>query len=171
MTNDTYNLWSLILQATIGFFIVGTFAVYYFQLRAMRHGSTAQNILALVNFLQVSHVRDARTHVRKVLDGKPYSKWTDDDKRQAEAVCANYDIASIIALKHKLAPPSLLLDDFGPSIRACYEILKPHIEEFRKAENSGPTYWDDFGELYAQVSRSQRQRKSVEAANVPRGAS
>src|ERR1017187_9097172 len=99
----TYETWSLITQAVTGTAIVATFAVYYHQLRAMRHASSAQNILAVVSFLQAQDVRDARRVVRKTLIGRPFTSWTADEERAAALVCSTYDIAAIM-IRRGLVP-------------------------------------------------------------------
>ena len=48
------------------------------------------------------------------------------------------------------------VENWGPSIRHCYEVTKPLIQEMQKPENSGPTYWDDFIWLYEQVPKASQ---------------
>jgi len=134
-----------------------TLYIYYRQLRTMgaqlqaaRDASSAQNILALTNFLQAPEVRAAREIVRVRLSKKPFADWTEEERREAARVCSTYDVAAII-VRMRLVPPEPFVENWGPSIRHCYEVCKPLIEEMQKPENSGPTYWDDFGWLYAEV--------------------
>ncbi len=132
--------------------MIATFVATLHQLAVMRRGSKAQNILSIVNFLQDPRVREARTEVRRHLTAKDYVSWTQDDKLYADIVCSNYDVLAVLLLKENLVNPDLFLDNWGPSIRHCFEVLKPHIEEMQKPNNSGPYYWDDFGKLYAAVT-------------------
>jgi hypothetical protein len=58
------------IQIVTLLFIAPTVVIYFRQLRAMQAASKGQNILALVNFLQAQHVRDARKIVRNQLANK-----------------------------------------------------------------------------------------------------
>jgi hypothetical protein len=136
--------------------LILTLYIYYRQLRTMgaqlqaaQRASSAQNILALTSFLQAPEVRAARETVRVRLPNKNYGEWSEDERRDAARVCSTYDVAGII-VRLGLVPPETFVDNWGPSIRHCYEVLKPLILEMQKPENSGPGYWDDFGWLYQQ---------------------
>jgi hypothetical protein len=153
----TYEAWSLIIQAVTGVAIVATFAIYYHQLRAMRHASAAQNILAVVNVLQGQDVRDARRVVRKTLVGRPFASWTADEERAAALVCSTYDIAAIL-IRQGLVTPAPFVEDWGSSIKHCHEVLRDYIAEMRKPENSGPEYWNDFDWIYAEVLKRYGNR-------------
>ena len=146
---------TLLVQVLIWIAMIATFIVYYRQLAAMREATTAQNILALINFLQTPFVRNARRIVRKTLKNKPYP-WSEDEIDSASDVCSTYDVAAILILEQKIVSGEPFLKNWGPSIEDCYEILEPHIKEMQKPENSGPDYWDDFGKLYEVVRRSNK---------------
>lgn len=159
MTN--YEIASLIVQGLTGAAIVATFAVYYFQLRNMqqqlastRDASVAQNMLAVVNFLQVEDVRAARTVVRQELRSIPMSEWSSKQREAASRVCATYDVAAVL-LREGLVPLRPFADNWGPSIKDCYQILLPFIESMQLPQNSGPRYWNDFGWLHEQVLKAQ----------------
>lgn len=152
-----YEMASLIVQGVTGSAIVGTFVVYYFQLRtmqgqlkALRDSSTAQNILEVVNFLQGNEVRTARTVVREHLRKKDVSEWSDYERQAASRVCSTYDVAAIL-LREQLVPIEPFTDNWGPSIKDCYEVLLPYIREMQRPDRSGPDYWNDFGWLYQKV--------------------
>ena len=149
----------MLIVSTIGTIaLLLTLYVYYRQLRTMRgqldemkHGAVAQNILAVASFIQDEEVRKSREVVRVTLSKKPYIDWSQDDKRDASRVCANYDVAAII-IRLGFVPRGPFLENWGPSIHHCFEVLKPYIEEMQKPENSGPQYWDDFVWLYEQTN-------------------
>jgi hypothetical protein len=151
LSTEAYNFWNLVFQLLIWLAMLATFMVYFHQLRQMQRGSTGQNILALVTFLQAPYVRDARTTVRKSLRAIPYENWSDKEKQDASLVCSTYDVAAILILQQHLVPKEPFVSNWGPSIKDCYEVCKPHIAEMQKPENSGATYWNDFGELYDRV--------------------
>lgn len=166
----TYELLSLVVQGVSGAAIVGTFIVYYHQLRAMqgqlsalRDSSKAQNLLEVVNFLQGNEVRAARAVVREQLRNKEMSKWDDLERQAASRVCSTYDVAAIL-LREGLVPIEPFADNWGPSIKDCYEVLLPYITEMQAPSRSGPEYWNDFGWLYQQVAarRSVRSNSTMQ---------
>ncbi len=150
MSNEQMQVANLIIQTIISVAMVATFLVYYFQLRAMRSASAAQNILSLVTFLQAADVRIARGVVRKGLVNKPMSEWTADEVFHASLVCSSYDVAAIL-IRKGLVESETFLDNWGPSIEHCFDVLREYIQEMQKPENSGPNYWDDFVWLHEQV--------------------
>ncbi|MDO8444843.1 MAG: hypothetical protein Q7T53_01855 [Deltaproteobacteria bacterium] len=162
MTPNAYNAWSIVLQVMIWTAMIATFIVYYLQLKAMQKGAIGQNILSLINFLQATNVRDARTSVLKSLKLKKYADWNEDEKREASLVCSNYDVASILILQQKLVPLEPFVSNWGPSIKGCFEICREHIAEMQKPENSGPHYWNDFNILYDEVIKHTAQPGSQE---------
>ena len=81
---STYEIARLVVQAITAMAIIATLGVYYFQLRTMqmqltssRDASVAQNILAVVNFLQTEDVRVARTIVRQEMRAILMQEWDD----------------------------------------------------------------------------------------------
>ena len=150
MTDTQIQVTNLIIQTIISVAMVATFLVYYFQLRAMRSASAAQSILSLVIFLQAADVRTARGVVRKDLVNKTRKAWSADEEFHASLVCSSYDVAAIL-IRKGLVESETFLDNWGPSIKHCYEVLREYVQEMQKPENSGPLYWNDFGWLYEQV--------------------
>ena len=126
------------------------------QLQATRGAASAQNILALTSFLQAPEVRAARETVRVKLAKKDFSTWSEDERREASRVCSTYDVAAII-IRLGLVPSEPFVQNWGPSIRHCFEVTKHLIEEMQRPENSGSNYWDDFGWLYQQVVQGGQQ--------------
>jgi hypothetical protein len=149
-----YEKSSLVIQVLLGLVATATCLVYYYQLRVMSHqlsamqeSSKAQSSLELVSFLQASEVREARRIVRESLSSKKFHDWTTDDKRSASLVVANYDVAAAL-IREGLAPVSLICANWGPSIKHCFEILKPFIDEQRNRPGGSPAYWSNFEWLY-----------------------
>lgn len=139
----------LIVQVICTAVIAGTLIVYFSQLRTMRQASKAQNLLAVIQFLQTKEVRDARGAVRKTLKSKDLQDWTDSERDNAATTCSSYDVAAILAF-NGLVDVDLLLEHWGPSIKECFEVCEPYIEEMQAV--SGPKYWDDFGLLYKHMT-------------------
>lgn len=149
-----YELSSIILQILISVAAFGTLFVYFRQLRvmsgqlnAMQESSRAQSSLSLVEFLQAPEVRKARHVVRDVLSKKPHKNWSDEERGCASLVTANYDVASAL-IRSGLAPVELVAANWGPSIKHCYEVLEPFINEQRNLPGADPRYWSNFKWLY-----------------------
>lgn len=154
----TYECLSLFIQGAVGVAVVATFFVYLRQLRAMQsqltatqESSVAQNTLAVVHFLQAEDVRAARTIVRRQLRSKPMDGWNEQEREAASRVCATYDVAALL-LREKLVPPQPFVENWGASIADCHQILLPFIQKMQEATHSGPSYWNNFGWLNAQVA-------------------
>ena len=117
------------------------------QFSAMQESSRAQSGLSLVDFLQAPEVRDARHVVRGVLSKKPLTDWSEEERKQAALVTANYDVAGAL-IRSGLALWELVAANWGPSIRHCYEVLDPFILEHRDGPGADPKYWSNFKWLY-----------------------
>lgn len=154
----TYEKWTLLLQAVVAITAFATLAFLYRQVRVMidqivatQEASRAQGALAIVSFLQTSEIRASRECVRALLSTKHHSQWTDEEKRHAAAVCANYDVVASL-LKSKIAPVELIVANWGPSITHCHQVLSPYVSELRARPGAHPKYWSNFDWLRAQVS-------------------
>lgn len=145
-----YEGWSLVAQAFIAVVATATVIVYYRQLRvmgkqltAMQDSSRAESGLGLIAFLQSPEVREARKVVRSVLSKKPIAEWSQTEKDAASIVVANYDVAAAL-LRSGLLSVELVTTNWGPSIKHCYEILEPYIEEQRSRPGGHEKYWSNF---------------------------
>ena len=159
---STYEKLTLGLQVLVAIAAFATLAFLFKQVRAMvdqivatQEATRAQSALALANFLQSSEVRDARQCVRSSLSQRHHSQWTDEEKRQAAVVCANYDVAAGL-LRAKLAPVDLFVVNWGPSIAHCYQVLSPYIAELRSRPGGHPEYWGNFDWLHGQVGAKRQ---------------
>jgi hypothetical protein len=159
---STYENLTLALQAIVAVAAFATLAVYYHQLKimgrqlgAMQKSSEVQSALSVVGFLQAAEVRAARECVRGVLSAKPLAEWSVDERRLASVVSANYDVVAAL-LKSGLCSPELITANWGPSIRHCYEVLKPFLEEHRSKPGGDPEYWSNFAWLYGQAHPSSK---------------
>lgn len=148
-----YEIASIILQIFVSIAAFGALIIYYRQLRVMSHrldemqrSSKTQGGLSLVDFLQAPEVRSARHVVRNLTD-KPLEYWSEEERSSASVVTSNYDVAAAL-IRNGLAPVELIAGNWGPSIRHCYEILLPYIEEQRSRPGADPNYWGNFKWLY-----------------------
>ncbi len=151
-----YEGLSILLQVFIAVVATATCVVYFYQLRvmskqlsAMQESSKAQSGLELIAFLQAAEVRDARHHVRESLSQKPLKEWTTKDRKFAAQVVANYDVAAAL-LREGLGPVSLIAGNWGPSIKHCFDVLKPYIDEQRSRDGGCASYWSNFEWLNGQ---------------------
>lgn len=156
-----YETLTLVLQVIVGSAAFVTLWFLYRQLRlmqdqllAMQETSNTQSVLALVNFLQAPEVRAARQCVRDVLSRKPLAEWSPQERQAASMVCANYDVVAGL-LKARVAPPKLIVNNWGPSIRHCHAVLQPYIAELRCGAGGHPAYWSNFDWLRNEVDRGQ----------------
>lgn len=159
-----YQLGLLALQLVVNIAIIGTFFVYYRQLRVMQgqllvtqNASGSQNLLNCFQFLQQPHVRNARRVLINLKD-KPFNEWTTDDRAAANTACGSYDVVANLA-KWKVIPLEPLVDVWGYSIVKCYAAAEPLITEYRKPKGRAANYWDDFEWLWREVrARRDNQR-------------
>jgi hypothetical protein len=154
-----YEMLTLVLQAVVAVAAFATLAFLYRQIRIMMSQITASQeaarasaALAIVAHLQSQDVRAAREVVRSKLRKKGLSEWTPEERRSASTVCANYDVAAAL-LRADLAPVDLFAHNWGPSVRDCYEILSPFVQEHRTGAGADPSYWSNFDWLNDQVGR------------------
>jgi hypothetical protein len=129
-----------------------TFLVYLLQWRTMqrqlaaaRDGIGAQNLFALIAFLQDADARDARAWVLQRLGEIDYSQWSEQDKTNASRVCSKYDAVGMFT-RLKIVPLAPVVDSWGPSIRKCYLTLSPFVADMRV--KNGQAYWNDFEWLF-----------------------
>jgi hypothetical protein len=157
----TFEQLTIALQALVAVAAFATLGFLYHQVRVMvnqiiatQEATRAQSALALANFLQSPEVRSARQCVRSNLSRKHHSEWTDDEKRQASVVCANYDVAAGL-LRANLAPTDLFVANWGPSIAHCHQVLSPYMADLRSKPGGHPSYWTNFDWLFRQTSTGQ----------------
>lgn len=152
---------ALWIQTVATVVIAATFVVYILQWLAMRRGSTAQNIISVVQYIQDLDTRRARKHVIVNIGEKSFQAWDEQDRNSAATVCSSYDVVAIL-VKRELVPIDIIVENWGPSIKLCYPICRPYISEMRNS--AGSQYWDDFEWLYNQVIRNFPNRAQPSAA-------
>jgi hypothetical protein len=114
----------------------------------------SQNLLSLISFLQEEPTRQAREHVIKKLSKLPRAQWNEDDCHATDKVCSTYDIAAIL-LRNGFVDHKIVADNWGTSIKRCFEILWPYIQEKQMLNEGGPLYWNDFEWLYHKALSSR----------------
>ena len=155
MNGSIFDWATLALNTIVMLIMIGTLIFTVRQLREMRRSAVGQNTLAMIQLLQNPEVRRARTTVLASLRTKPMDDWSEEDRREASLVCATYDVLSVLLYQCDIAPDDPFVENWGPSIRNCFEVLKPFIEMMQLPENGGASYWNDFERLYWRVKKKQ----------------
>lgn len=100
----------------------------------------------------------ARKKVRTELFKKDYSEWTDEDKEQANRVCASYDQAGILISGKLLNPKTakeFLNSSWGISIIDQYESLDSFLNDYQTPTQTGKEFFHHFTWLYEQTKKVQ----------------
>jgi hypothetical protein len=155
-----------IIAQTIG--VVGlliTLVINYRQFRIMngqvqevRRSTAAQHILTLLSFIESDEIRAALNLVFTTLHKKHFSQWTEAEQQAASKLCSSFSTAGTI-LQSGLVPLEPLIVGWEPSLRRCYQILNPFVQEMQKPENAGPEYWAGFDWLHDRIVLADAERK------------
>ncbi len=100
----------------------------------------------------------ARKKVRTILFKKPYEEWTEDDKEQANRVCASYDQAGILISAGVINPKTtkgFLTSSWGRSIIDQYESLNAFLNDKQTPSQTGKEFFHHFTWLYNQAKKFQ----------------
>ena len=156
----SYEKATLILQVLVA---VAAFASVYFVLRQLRamsaqidatqNASEAQSIISIVDFLQASEARAARAAVRSSLSKTHHDSWDETQTRNASTVCANYDVVAALLRAGLIRNKHVIVENWGPSIRHCHQVLAPFIDSKRRELGGDPKYWQNFEWLKAQCGQ------------------
>jgi Domain of unknown function (DUF4760) len=143
--------------ATIVASIAQTIALVFvvIQIKEMKEANFSSAFKTVYDVLQSDQIRNARNKVMEELRNKPFEEWDKNDKWSASQVCQSYDIAGIM-IRNGLLPEKLVADSWGDSLRNCYPILKPYLDQIRFERNAGE-YWDDFEWLCLQAPKYQKK--------------
>jgi hypothetical protein len=132
------------------------------QMQEMRRSTSVQHILSLLSFIESDEIRAATNLAYTTLHKKHFSQWTESERQSASKLCASFSTAGTI-LQSGLVPVTPLIQGWEPSIRRCYQVLEPYIQEMQKPENAGPQYWAGFDWLYGQVlTRANEERQMMD---------
>ena len=142
-----------------------TLAINYRQFRIMneqvhevRRSTAAQHILTLLSFIESDEIRAALNLVFTTLHKQHFSRWTEEEQQAASKLCSSFSTAGTI-LQSGLVPLEPLIVGWEPSLRRCYQILKPFVQEMQKPENAGPQYWAGFDWLHDRIVLADAERK------------
>ena len=117
----------------------------------------------LHKYLSQEQFSIARKKVRTELFKKEYGSWTDDDKEQANRVCASYDQAGILISAGVINPKTtkgFLSSSWGRSIVDQYECLDDFLNDLQTPSQTGKEFFHHFTWLYQQAKKYQDGEKS-----------
>jgi hypothetical protein len=129
--------------------VLFTGILLYSQLKEMKKGTAATAFSSIVAILQDEKVRKAR-HTLMNISEKDFTKWTDQQKKDAELACSKYDVVGIM-LHHNVIDHEMVTNEWDFSIKSCWEHAEPMIRSYR--ETRGERFWDDFEWLYELVKK------------------
>ena len=124
------------------------------QVRAMRHAQELQGFVQVADWLQREEIRAARRRIYE-LEYKDPKKWTNADKEEAGKVCHNFDVVGDMVEKRLIN--ERVLDNWKWTIRRCWVIVKPMIEEHRK-NRKFPGLWSKFQRLAEGVDKEEEEK-------------
>jgi hypothetical protein len=128
------------------------------QIHEVRRSTAAQHILTLLSFIESDDIRAALNLVFTTLHKKDFSHWTEEEQQAASKLCSSFSTAGTI-LQSGLVPLEPLIVGWEPSLRRCYQILKPFVREMQKPENAGPEYWAGFDWLHDRIVLADAERR------------
>jgi len=128
------------------------------QVHEVRRSTAAQHILTLLSFIESDEIRAALNLVFTTLHKQHFSHWTEEEQQAASKLCSSFSTAGTI-LQSGLVPLEPLIVGWEPSLRRCYQILKPFVQEMQKPENAGPQYWAGFDWLHDRIVLADAERK------------
>jgi hypothetical protein len=135
------------LLETIIILITAIFVL--FQLKEMKRATIAQAFFVIVSYLQTPECREARKVLIK-LNEKDFTKWTDEQIKNAGIACSTYDGVGIL-IRKKVIDHRMVTVEYRNSIICCWEHARPMIESYR--EERGNDFWDDFEWLYENAKK------------------
>ena len=112
----------------------------------------------LHQYLSQEQFSIARKKVRTELFKKDYAEWTDEDREQANRVCASYDQAGILISGKVINPKTargLLNSSWGISIIDQYESLENFLNDYQTPTQTGKEFFHHFTWLYEQTKKIQ----------------
>ena len=168
--------WSVI--ASISSFIT-SFSVLLVIIQIKKNSDTqnTSSFFYLHNFLSSEALMVARKEVRTVLYGKPYEEWTEEDKSNANRVCASYDQAGILlnyGIIDNKTKKLFLLSSWGKSILHQYEALAQFLDDRQspacaccinkkptceKPKCTGRAFFEHFTRLYEEVIKLRNEKQ------------
>lgn len=120
--------------------------VLIWQVWEVRRATSTQAFCSILDRLQQEDVRKARKIILE-LNRTNTAIDLDDENHvlAAEKVCQTYDAAGIM-VNNGMIKKSILIDNWGHSIKRCWKTVQPLVTKYR-ADRNAPNFWDDFESL------------------------
>ena len=128
-----------------------------FQLREMKRGSSLSAFIAVVDFLQEEHVREAR-RILVSLAGKNFETWTTEERDATDLALRRYNSVATIVQNH-LIPINFVLPEWENSLILCWEAAQPLVSKYRNER--GIDYWRQLEGLYNLAVARRRRTHSL----------
>lgn len=127
------------------------------QLIREKGNENTESFFYLHKYLSQEQFSTARKRIRTELFKKAYSEWTEDDKEQANRVCASYDQAGILlnSVVNPKTAKGFLSSSWGQSIIDQYESLTPFLDDKQTPTLTGKQFFRHFTWLYHQAKKYQ----------------
>ena len=112
----------------------------------------------LHQYLSQEQFSAARKKVRTELFKKDYVEWTEEDKEQANRVCASYDQAGILISAKVINPKTakgFLNSSWGIRIMDQYECLDKFLSDYQTPTQTGKEFFHHFTWLYEEAKKVQ----------------
>lgn len=147
MTDSTYNILSILIQAVTLCIIFWAATSALKQFRAARHNTWSQGFKYCSEILQDNETVKSRGKAFELAEkNKPYDQYTKEDKEVLDQVCRAYDLIGMMA-QWGMVPKEIIIDSWCDSIRRLWPICEPRVKE-RRIKQKADEFWDDFEWLY-----------------------
>jgi len=115
------------------------------QIREMKKSTGAAAFGKALDILQKEEARRDRGAVYLIDPDVPVDRWYANVSNAAERVCHGYDQVAIM-IQAGMFEESLVLDNWGRSLRKCWPLLEPLVMD-RRSKTQDDELWDDFERL------------------------
>ena len=117
------------------------------QLTEARRSANTESFLKAVDRLQDENIRRAREVIFRLSidEKKPFSSWTDTEKKTAEVACQSFDVVGMM-LRGNMVTPELILRSWHTTIKKTWRGTLPLVSARR--EKDGENFWGDYEWLY-----------------------
>ena len=115
-----------------------------------------QSFFYLHGYLSQDEFSKARKAIRTEQFCKLYSSWTEEDKMNANKVCASYDQTGIflsMGILDKKTMQEFLSSSWGDSIIDQYESLAPFLDDNQTPTQTGREFFRHFAWLYNEAKK------------------
>ena len=140
--------------------LAGTGIFIAVQAKELKRSAYAEAFAAISKLLDNEKARMARCTLM-TNSKKDFNCWNQPEINDAEFVCSLYgSVGSMV--RNKFISQKIIIDEWGYSIRRCYEHARPMIDEYRKLCGDNfreENYRTDFQWLYDKAMAYDKAKK------------